>query len=138
MRVEAGGNNLVGETFGENLPHQCPPELASDLELTNVFRLVGSSEPDDSCFKSKQALGISKPTSYNSSDCEWASCSLSSSIEALLKIRGLRKRLKYVAKLDIPAKSGRHLKENTHIHFWRFASFNVANAVKEVSEHGQS
>jgi hypothetical protein len=134
----SGEDCLAGETFGEALPDQCPPETAEDLALADVYRLVASPEPDEECFKSKLALGIPKPDSYTGTDCEWASCSLSSSVDALLKIKGLRKRLKYVAKLQIPESAGRHLSEKAHIHFWRFSAFDITSAIESVEEHGRS
>lgn len=135
---KSGEDCLAEESFAEALPDQCPPETAEDLALANVYRLVADPAPDEDSFKSKLALGISKPDSYKATDCEWASCSLSSSVEALLKIKGLRKRLKYVAKLQIPQSSGRHLAEKAHIHFWRFSGFNIADAIESVQEHGRS
>jgi hypothetical protein len=133
-----GDPNLVGQSFGEELPAQCPPDSANDMALPEAYRLVNCEHPSDAHFASHLALGKPKPEAYKVSDCEWASCSLSLSVDALLKIKGLRKRLKYVAKLEIPEQSGRHLAESSHIHFWRFSSFSLAGAVQNVWEHGQS
>lgn len=95
------------------------------------------AKPDSSSFDSKLSLGDPKPPHFKVSDCEWASCSLSLSVEALLKIAGLRKRNKYVADLSVPADKGRHLTEGTHIHFWRFSGFDLASAINTVVEHGR-
>jgi hypothetical protein len=133
-----GDLDLVVESFGEKLPDQCPPKTANDLALPEAYRLVDCAQPSDLSFASHLALGKPKPDAYKGTDCEWASCSLSSSVDSLLKIKGLRKRLKYVAKLEIPERSGRHLAESSHIHFWRFSSFSLAGAVQKVWGHGKS
>lgn len=130
---------MAGESYGEVLPEQCPPENAQSSALTDVYRLIPIEKPDEACFASKFALGIAKPDAYKATDCEWSSCSLNSSVDALLKIKGLRKRNKFVAKLQIPANSGRHMVERkTHIHFWRFNAFDLSSAVESVWEHGLS
>jgi hypothetical protein len=101
--------------------------------------LIAIENPEQICFASYFALGIDKPETYKATDCEWASCSLYSSLEALLKMKGLRKRNKFVAKLQIPQNSGRHvIDKKAHIHFWRFSTFDLANAVESVWEHGMS
>jgi len=97
---------------------------------------VPTPQPAEICFASKAALHEVRPTTYKCTDCEWASCSLNFSVEALLKIRGLRKRNKFVAKLDIPEKSGRHIGED-HVHFWKYQGFEISSAVTDVWEHGQ-
>lgn len=140
--MTGGGIGLAGEKFGDKLPAQCPPTNALDAELNDVYRLVPKAELDESSFASHFALGREKPESFKGTDCEWASCSLFGSLEAMLKIKGLRKRNKYVAKLKIPAKSGRYVAsfvadKMTHVHFWRFQSFSLSTAVESVSEHGQ-
>ena len=132
---------MAGEKFGEKLPAECPPADALDEALATVYRLVPKAEPDESCFSSHFALGKVKSEAYKATDCEWASCSLFGSLEVMLKIKGLRKRNKFVAKLSVPEKSGRYIaayvaEEMSHIHFWRFNSFNLSNAVESVSEHG--
>ena len=132
---------MAGEEFGEDLPAECPPADALVEALATVYRLVPKAEPDDTCFASHFALGKDKPDTYTGTDCEWASCSLFGSLDAMLKIKGLRKRNKYVAELKIPEQSGRYVAayvadEMRHIHFWRFNSFELSNAVVSVTEHG--
>lgn len=139
MSEDVGEIRLAGESYGEDLPEQCPPDEAQTHALTDVYRLVPVEDPDQACFASYFALGIEKPDHYNATDCEWASCSLFSSVDAMLKIKGLRKRNKFVAKLQIPQDSGRHVTgKNKHIHFWRFSTFDLSAAVESVSEHGRS
>ena len=126
---------MANDAFAENLPAQCPPAGAEEGALSNVYRLVSSANPDLSCFASHKALGKSQPKEYRGSECEWASCSLFSSPDKLLKIPGLRKRYQYVVRLDIPAKSGQHLAHKAHIHFWRYSGFDFISAITEVEEH---
>lgn len=138
MSKNVGEIRLAGKSYGEKLPKQCPPEDAENAGLTEVFRLVPVEKPDASCFASHSALGTIKPDAYNVSDCEWASCSLFGSLEAMLKIKGLRKRNKFVAKLVIPEDSGLHVTDKKkHIHFWRFSAFDLSSAVDSVWEHGR-
>lgn len=128
---------MAGEKYGEKLPVQCPPDDALNDALAAVYRLVPTGAPDQATFASKFALGEIKPPTYNATDCEWASCSLFASLEAMLKIKGLRKRNKFVAQLKIPANSGHHVTDKKkHIHFWRFNTFDLSNAVEKVWEHG--
>jgi hypothetical protein len=136
---KSGEDGLADENYGEKLPDQCPPDHALDEALTDVYRLVRTDKPDQSCFASRFALGEIKPEEYKATDCEWASCSLFASVDAMLKIKGLRRRNKFVAKLQIPENSGRHVVDKkTHIHFWRFSAFDLSNAVESVWEHGLS
>jgi hypothetical protein len=126
--------------FGEPLPPQCPPDDASDEALDPVYRLVPVQSPDPSCFASHNAKGIVKPATTKATDCQWASCSLSKSVDALLKIRGLRKRNPFVAQLAIPNGSGRWVVNDVsgHIDFWRSSQFDVSAAVTSVWAHGLS
>jgi hypothetical protein len=124
--------------YGEELPDQCPPEDALDDPLPEVYRLVATASPVANDFASKASLGLEKPVSTKATDCEWASCSLSLSADELLKIKGLRRRLRYVAKLSIPAGAGKHRTKgkSLHVDFWRYSSFELATAVQTVKEHG--
>lgn len=134
-----GNANLFGdEKFGEDLPgqaDQCPPAEASNSALEAVFRLIPIDAPTDETFKSFAALGEERPGSVNATDCEWASCSLRTDIEMLLKMKGLRRRNPFVATLSIPAGSGRHTIGGTHVNFWRHHDFSIAGAVVKVHAH---
>jgi hypothetical protein len=124
--------------YGEALPSQCPPEHATDQALDPVYRLVPDATPGASCFASHNAQGRVKPAAVKSTDCQWASCSLNRKVDALLKIKGLRKRNRFVAKLAIPAGSGLSVEDRKsgHIDFWRYEHFDVSTAVNDVWEHG--
>lgn len=123
--------------YGENLPDACPPNDASEDALGPVLRLVPVSNPDEACFASKRALDIPPPPNFPGSPCEWASCSLNTSVDALLKIRGLVKRNPFIAKLEIPASKGKHNQGKFHINFWRYADFSIPSAVVETWEHNK-
>jgi len=94
--------------------------------------------PTDAAFDSFAATGQPKPPNYEVSDCDWASCSLRTTAEALLKLKGLRKRNPVIATLTIPAGSGKHTTANTHINFWRYAGFSLTTAVTATVPHGLS
>jgi hypothetical protein len=133
------GVEVSSGNYGEPLPDECPPDNANEGELVGVFRFVPVDQPEEECFASHYALGKLKPSKLDVTECEWASCSLFSSIEAMLKMRGLRKRNPFVAKLEIPAGSGRFiLEKNSHIHFWRYGAFNMKSAVVDVFRHDRS
>lgn len=122
-------------TFSERLPDSCPPEHAKDEPLEEVYRLVASDNCTDNCFKSNAALGLPKNMHSNVDDCRWASCSLfeRDHVNELLKLRGLRKRLPYMAKLSLPAGAGKHiLSRKGHVDFWSYSNFDMASAVISV------
>jgi|SRR3954468_8581157 len=131
------GVHLSVAQYAENLPAGCPPSNALEDALSPVFRLIPSATPEEAFFASKAALNAAQPPTYKGTDCEWASCSLFTSFEALLKIRGLRRRNKYIAQLSLPEGVGRHLTEGSHVHFWSYQGFQISSAVDAVWEHGQ-
>lgn len=137
-----GHNELFAdERFGEELPgepDQCPPEDASKSSLKEVFRLVPVGTPSDREFMSHAALGKVRPPTINSTDCEWASCSLRTDVNMLLKMSGLRRRNPFVATLSIPSDSGRHTTDGTHVNFWRHQDFSISSAVVDVYPHLRS
>lgn len=116
--------------YGEALPISCPPDQAIETALQPVFRLVAHHQPTPTCFASHLALG--KPVPAGVSECEWASCSLNTSVSELIKIKRLRKRLPFVAELSVPAGAGRHLSAKYHIHYWRYNVTNLASFVTNV------
>jgi hypothetical protein len=113
--------------FSENLPGSCPPTDASDVEFTEVWRVVSGPTLGVSDFYSHAKLKIVRLPMV--SECDHASCSLFTSRD---KVSTLAKRLPktrfenpYVVKLSIPEGSGMSL-QNTrtgHVHFWMFSSF---------------
>jgi len=131
------GHRLADQDFGEQLPDQCPPDGIGDEALGPVFRLVPTSDPDETCFSSKLALAETPPPGYKGTACEWASCSLNRSVDALLKIRGLVMRNPFVARLEIPAAKGKHDAGKAHINFWKYKGFDLSSAVVETWEHGK-
>jgi hypothetical protein len=132
-------DNAEDEDFAEQLPGpkgECPPKGASAAALEAVYRLVPVAHLTDAHFASFAALGDERPETMNVTDCEWASCSLRTSLDALLKMKGLRRRNPYIATLSIPANSGRHTTGGTHVNFWRFAGFSIVSAVVSNKLHG--
>lgn len=133
--------HFENEEYGEQLPGretECPPANASAGALGPVYRLVPVENLTDVHFASLAALGEERPETMDVTDCDWASCSLRTSIEALLKMKGLRRRNPYLATLSIPANCGRHTIGGTHVNFWRFAGFSIAGAVTSNKLHGLS
>lgn len=130
---------LYAMSYGEMLPEQCPPEGFSDEALDPVFRLVPDATPDAAAFASHNAQGKTKPATFKVTDCQWASCSLNRSVDALLKIPSVRRRYRFVAQLSIPSGSGAWVENDKsgHIDFWRFDHFDPSTAVQAVMEHGR-
>jgi len=125
--------------YGETLPSQCPTDDAKDEALDPVYRLVPTEAPSAPCFASHNALGKVKPATIKSTDCQWASCSLHKSVDALLKIKGLRKRNPFVAQLVVPGGSGVCVvNDNGHVDFWRYEHFDLSTAVQATWPHGLS
>lgn len=131
----------MAEDFYEDLPsgaNQCPPAEALNTALDKVWRLIPTLEPDEDTFLSLYALGETKPDEYDVSDCDFASCSLRNNRDALLRLKGLRRRNPYIAELTIPAGSGRHTTGGTHVNFWKYASFKIVGAIVSLEPHNLS
>ena len=129
---------MTVKKYGETLPAQCPPSHAIDAALSPVFRLVPDIDFDDDAFASFKAKGDIKPEKLKASDCDWASCSLRTSAEALLKLAGLRRRNPYIVTLTIPTGVGKHTKSDTHVNFWRYAGVSLTNSVTHIEPHGRT
>lgn len=130
---------FMAEKFAEELPvgaNACPPPDAITDALKSVWRLLPTDQPTEHHFASLAALGEDKPTEYEVSDCDFASCSLRTSRAALLKLRGLRRRNPYIAELSIPAGNGRHKSGGTHVNFWKFAGYQIVSAIVLLEPHG--
>jgi len=125
--------------FLEELPEQCPPGEAAELEHENALRFVSSDEVtslsvDD--FLSYAALG---QTRRNADPCDTASCSLfkSEDCEGFRTARKFPKlRTKPVAKMSIPTGAGMSIvNKKGHIHFWMYKCFDPLKHVVEVIPH---
>lgn len=121
--------------YAEELPNECPPEDASTRRLERVYRLSKSEELTESDFYSLAQLGRAKPNEHRASDCEWASCSMFTTSEAALAIKGLRRRHPWVTELSIPENAGKHRLRGEHVDFWRFADFDIVGAVESHWRH---
>lgn len=118
--------------YKEDLPESCPLPDSQDEELTDVWRLLESSEPSPDSFDSHAARG--RVNKQNVCECRWASCSLfagDSQTAAMLKTP-LYKRFAARAELKVPAGSGRSFKKKNHVDFWAYDSFDFAAAVVRV------
>lgn len=115
--------------FCDELPTSCPPAGADSGALGSVFRAVSANPPTSTCFLSHAKLGL---PSGNADPCRVASCSLLPTKEAVTRIKRLKKRFPYVARLDVPAGAGKHVATAGHIDFWAFAGFDFHSAVQAV------
>jgi len=117
--------------YAEALPPQCPPAEAVDTPHAAIYRLIPAKTVTADCFKSHAALG--KPGGPD--PCKNASCSLLRDPRRWLKAwPKLKKFNGFAAKMSIPEGSGQSLadKNQNHVHFWPYASFNCVSAVTEV------
>lgn len=126
------GEMTKNYSFHEHLPEQCPPDCSVDGEISTVYRLVSANPPTEQCFESHAAQGKVKPPEAKVTDCSWASCSLFTSVEALKKLKGLKRRNPYMATLVIPQGAGRHHQKGQHVDFWRYSGFDILGAVVAV------
>ena len=114
--------------FAEQLPEQCPPADASDVELEEVYRLVRSKNVDIEVFKSHAALGKVPPKGMDL--CRWSSCSL--------LLDGKRSKLPalkdcdWAARLVVPKGAGMSKQKKNHVDFWCGKHFSLEGAVVEV------
>lgn len=112
----------VSPKWKENLPENCPPQGAGTKAFEGVWRYVNSKNVTDKDFASYYALGKKPPKTV--SLCRWASSSLFLTKEAAyLLLPKLRRRYKYIAKVNITDKCGVSLLLKSHIDFWRFSTF---------------
>lgn len=117
--------------FKEPLPNQCPPESASDSEITEAWRLVSANPPTQDDFKSHAALGKTMPPGVD--PCRWSSCSLiATGPAAKALLPKIRARKTHIAKLSIPTGSGLYVKQKSHIDFWMFSEFDPTLSVVDV------
>jgi hypothetical protein len=119
--------------FLEPLPAGCPPDNAHEGACANVFRLTVGPNPTLDDFASKAALKEPMPPRLD--PCRWASCSLFPSPDVVQKKRNTFKRLKafkYAARLNISAGSGKLIRDETHIDFWVYDTFDPGQAIVSV------
>lgn len=120
------------KVFAESLPTSCPPHTAKETALDSVFRLIKNEMPIEQDFDSHQQKGTPRPAAVCS--CAWASCSFNTTAEDLVKLKGLIKRLPFVAKLNIPSDMGMHDNGKRHINFWRYSDTNLSDFVESVEQ----
>lgn len=121
--------------YAETLPGECPPEDAVSEPLERVYRLTKSEDLSETDFHSHAQLGRVKTAQYKVTDCQWASCSLFTTPDAALAIKGLRRRHPWITELSIPAAAGKHKLRGEHVDFWRYADFDVLSAIESHRKH---
>lgn len=126
---------MTHPTYAEELPNKCPPEDASTAAIKRVFRLCKNEQVSEADFRSLAQIGRKKPDQHKASDCEWASCSMFATAEAALAIKGLKRRHPWITQLSIPENAGKHKLRGEHVDFWRFADFDVLDAVEKHWRH---
>lgn len=122
--------------FKEALPAQCPPDGATDKAIREAYRLVKAAHPQGDDFASHAHLGKQRPEVVG--ECQWASCSLFTSLmhvknmPSLPKLRAQGNR--FVAKLSVPRGAGVSLCKGVHVDFWMYATFDPTAAVEAVEQ----
>jgi hypothetical protein len=119
--------------FREALPANCPPGDAHDGPCEIAYRLVLTDPPDADAFAS--AAAKLEPIPEGVSPCRWASCSLFSDLETVIKKRNTFKKLRkymFAAQVNIPGASGKMVQDSKHIDFWMYDTFDPLTAVVVV------
>jgi hypothetical protein len=123
--------------YRENLPAKnCPPAESHEGECGEAWRLLPAKKPTAADFASNAAKGEPLPRP-DADPCRWASCSLFTNMDALIRSRNTFKKLRkmaFAAQVKIVTGSGRLLVENDHIDFWMFDTFDPLAAVLDVRE----
>lgn len=125
--------------YAETLPTDCvcPPVDAEDGGLEEVYRLTSNNPPLGIDFDSKAATGIPCPSDKD--PCNWASCSLFKKAKSLRSYNRLRHEKPYLAKLTIPAGSGKFKigeGKRGHVDFWRYYHVCLSRLVVSVEGPG--
>lgn len=121
--------------FWEELPGQCPPAEAQDIEIETAYRVVFSNPPKEEHFRSNRFLN--KPMAGVGDECRHASCSLCTTIERARKFSALPKvkpKGPFIAKVAIPQGGGMSLLKNDHIDLWIYDDFDPLTAVIAVEQ----
>ncbi|WP_147399924.1 hypothetical protein [Brevundimonas sp. LPMIX5] len=107
--------------FAEDLPAQCPPTDAKDVEWIEVYRLLDGPSLAPPAFASHAAKG--KPCRPDVDPCRWASCSLVLDVKPMKKLPKFKK-CKWAVRISIPEGAGKSKKTSgNHIDFWPYADF---------------
>lgn len=118
--------------FWEELPLQCPPEDAQDVEIEVAYRVVFSNPVTKEHFRSHRYLGI---PSSSGDECRHASCSLWTSADRARQIAEfpkLKPRNPWIASMIIPKGSGLSRAKRDHIDLWIYDDFDPLSAVIAV------
>jgi hypothetical protein len=120
----------------EKLPEECPPNNAEDKEYSELWRALPSIKVSSQHFFSKAKMGERLPLDMD--PCRFASCSLiTTRNQASKMLRFPKLRGGTLAKLQIPARSGKSMKKKQHVDFWAYSGFNFLEAILEV-ENGEA
>lgn len=124
----------MGE-YAEDLPDECPPHEAVDMEHQSVYRFLrsGNASPDE--FLSHAALNKKNRLGVN--ECSFSSCSLLADYNKYLKnIPNMRKAHTHIARLTIPEGTGKTKPKSkngtVHFDFWCYAGKGLSGCVLEV------
>lgn len=121
--------------FAEDLPAECPPATAIDIERGPVYRLLEGDKAGPESFYSHAKR--KKPNRLNTNPCNFASCSLLGDFEKYLKnLPNMRKYHTHVALLNVPKGIGVSKSKQKggamHVDFWCYAGKCLADCVVEV------
>jgi hypothetical protein len=120
--------------FWEELPDQCPPAKAADIEISDAYRCVTSDSPTKDDFLSQAAR--KRPLNPLADPCKHSSCSLFTCAD---KAKNIAYRLPkpreggpFVAHLTIESGAGVSLEKNKHVDFWMYDTFDPVAAIKKI------
>ena len=118
--------------YKEKLPENCPLPESKDVALADVWRLLRSDTPTESCFESQAAQKIENRK--KACECGWASCSFFEGDKFTKDLMKLPWCKNFVARaeIQIPLGSGLSKKEGSHVHFWAFDHFSFTKAIVRV------
>jgi hypothetical protein len=112
------------EQYKEELPDECPPQDAEDIQSIVFYRLVESHPPTAKDFLSLKAQSPSKV--FKSHECEARAVSVSVELDGALDLLKLpTQKGKQIAKLSLGANTGKHKRTfaRAHHHSWWIYNF---------------
>jgi hypothetical protein len=124
--------------FLEELPAQCPPGGAKEMEIEGAYRVVSCGRPSIEDFWSQSKLGV--PIRPTADPCKWRSCSFflsrDKAIDIASKLPKSRIKAPHLAMVNIQAGDGRVLvnTRTSHVDLWVSATFDPLAAIVDLEK----
>jgi hypothetical protein len=128
------GEDHLNISYLEELPAQCPPTSSIDQPIEEAYRLIPTGSAGGAHFASKTKMGI--PMIAGGDACSWSACSIFTKVKPLLSLKRLKAENPYLAKLQIPEGTGRHILNSGrgHADFWTYADHCLSACVISVED----